>query len=163
MIRQPDFITAEMVCGALEKVKIKKPNPLYETIMLNTIQDGKCVEILHVGSYDDEPSSFEKMDRNIQLRSEGWGYRSASLALAAWTLFNCWQTFMNGAAYNPLPGFVLCFAVCVQGFSQLAMKQKMIVGDEEYKEPNKLLWTIIVAVMAAAIIVSIGTYFVMRV
>ena len=106
---------------------------------------------------------MDEMDRNIQLRSEEWGYRSASLALAAWTLFNCWQTLMNGAAYHPLPGLVLCFAACVQGFSQLAMKQKMIAGDEEYKEPNKLLWTIIISVIAAAIIVSIGTYFVMRV
>lgn len=106
---------------------------------------------------------MDEMDRNIQLRSEEWGYRSASLALAAWTLFNCWQTLMNGTAYHPLPGLVLCFAACVQGFSQLAMKQKMIAGDEEYKEPNKLLWTIIISVIAAAIIVSTGTYFVMRV
>ena len=46
MIRQPDFITAEMVCAALD-----------------TIHDGKCVEILHIGSYDNEPFSFEQMDK----------------------------------------------------------------------------------------------------
>ena len=27
----------------------------------DTMQDGKCIEILHIGSYDDEPASFEKM------------------------------------------------------------------------------------------------------
>lgn len=63
MIRQPDFITAEMVCAALERVKMKKPNRLYEEIIFDAIHDGKCVEILHVGSYDNEPSSFEQMDR----------------------------------------------------------------------------------------------------
>ena len=63
MIRQPDFITAEMVCAALERVKMKKPNQLYEKIIFDTIHDGKCVEILHIGSYDNEPSSFEQMDR----------------------------------------------------------------------------------------------------
>lgn len=63
MIRQPDFITAEMVCAALERVKIKKPNRLYDKITFDTIHDGKCVEILHVGSYDNEPESFEQMDR----------------------------------------------------------------------------------------------------
>lgn len=63
MIRQPDCITAEMVCAALERVKRKKPNPLYEEIVFDAIQDGKCVEMLHVGSYDNEPSSFEKMDQ----------------------------------------------------------------------------------------------------
>lgn len=63
MIRQPDFITAEMVCSALKQVKIKKPNRLYEKIIFDTIQDGKCIEILHVGSYDKESSSFAQMDR----------------------------------------------------------------------------------------------------
>lgn len=63
MIRQPDFITEEMVCAALERVKIEKPNQLYEKIIFDTIHDGKCVEILHVGSYDNEPFSFEQMDK----------------------------------------------------------------------------------------------------
>lgn len=63
MIRQPDFITAEMVCAALERVKNKKPNKLYEKIIFDSIHDGKCVQILHTGSYDDEPSSFEQMDK----------------------------------------------------------------------------------------------------
>ena len=63
MFRQPVFITAEMVGAALERVKIKKPTRLYEKIIFDTIHDGKCIEILHVGSYDNEPSSFEQMDR----------------------------------------------------------------------------------------------------
>ena len=54
------------------------------------------------------------------------------------------------------------FATCVQGFSQLAIKQKMIAGDEEYKEPNKLLWTVIAAVIIVAIIASVGTYLMMK-
>lgn len=63
MIRQPDFITEEMVKAALEKAKKKKPNPLYDEIQFNTMQDGVCVEILHIGSFDEEPASFEKMDQ----------------------------------------------------------------------------------------------------
>ncbi|MBC2225353.1 GyrI-like domain-containing protein [Listeria seeligeri] len=62
MIRQPDFINKKMVDNALERVKIKKPNPLYEEINFDTIIDGKSVQILHVGAFDDEPASFEKMD-----------------------------------------------------------------------------------------------------
>lgn len=61
MIRQPDFITESMVCAALEIVKKKKPNPLYGEIRFDTMQDGKCIEILHIGAFDDEPASFEKM------------------------------------------------------------------------------------------------------
>ena len=61
MIRQPDFITESMVCKAMEAVKKKKPNPLYEEICFDTMQDGKCIEILHIGAFDDEPAFFEKM------------------------------------------------------------------------------------------------------
>lgn len=61
MIRQPDCITESMVCKALETVKKKKPDPLYEEIRFDTMQNGKCIEILHVGAFDDEPASFEKM------------------------------------------------------------------------------------------------------
>ncbi len=27
------------------------------------MRDGKCVEILHIGAFDDEPISFEKMEQ----------------------------------------------------------------------------------------------------
>lgn len=45
----------------MEVVKKKKPNPLYEEIRFDSMQDGKCIEVLHIGAYDDEPASFEKM------------------------------------------------------------------------------------------------------
>ena len=63
MIRQPDFITIDMVQAALERVKIKKPDPLYEEIFFETVDGGKYIEILHIGSYDNEPASFAQMDR----------------------------------------------------------------------------------------------------
>lgn len=53
----------EMVNKALGMVRIKKPNPLFEEIHFGTMQNGLCVEILHVGAFDDEPVSFEKMDQ----------------------------------------------------------------------------------------------------
>ncbi len=46
MIRQPDFITEDMVAAALERIKIRKPNPLYAEMRFDTMQDGKCVQIL---------------------------------------------------------------------------------------------------------------------
>jgi len=61
MIRQPDFITKEIVMKAIEIVKKKKPHPLLEDVMFDTMADGSCVQMLHVGSYDDEPKSFDIM------------------------------------------------------------------------------------------------------
>lgn len=106
---------------------------------------------------------MDEMDRNIQLHSEEWGYKAALLALSIWTLFNCWQTLMYDVKHDPLPSLILCFAISVQVFSQIAMKQKAVAGDEEYREPNKLLRTIITTIVFVVIILSIGTYFLVRV
>lgn len=62
MIRQPDYITKEMFETALEVVEKKKPHPLLKEIVFDTMEDGKSVQMLHVGSFDDEPASFTKMD-----------------------------------------------------------------------------------------------------
>lgn len=106
---------------------------------------------------------MDEMDRNIQLRSEEFGYKTAIFSLAVWTLFNCWQTLMSGTEHNPLPVLLLCLSVCVQNFSQMAMKHNMTAGDEEYHEPNKLLRVIIGAIVITAVIITVGTYFLVRV
>lgn len=62
MIAQPSFISKEMVKEALEKVKVKKPNAHYEKIRFETIKEGKCLTMLHLGSFDSDPLSFAKMD-----------------------------------------------------------------------------------------------------
>jgi len=62
MIKQPDFVTQKIFTNALENVKKKKPNTLYDEISFREIEEGKSIQILHVGSYDDEPKSFEQID-----------------------------------------------------------------------------------------------------
>ena len=61
MIRQPDFVTEDVANIALYKVKNKKPHKLLDNVKFETIEDGLAVQILHNGSYDDEPISFKKM------------------------------------------------------------------------------------------------------
>lgn len=61
MIRQPDFITKEIAMKAIEMVKKKKPQPLLDDVIFDTMIDGPCVQMLHIGSYDDEIKSFEIM------------------------------------------------------------------------------------------------------
>ena len=66
MIKQPDFITQEIFTKALENIKKKKPNVLYDEISFREIEEGKSIQILHVGSYDDEPKSFEQMNEFVR-------------------------------------------------------------------------------------------------
>jgi hypothetical protein len=63
MIRQPDFVTEEIAMKALEIVKKKKPHPLLDSVTFGSMNDGLCVQMLHVGSYDDEPHSFDIMKK----------------------------------------------------------------------------------------------------
>jgi hypothetical protein len=61
MIRQPDFVTEEVVQKAFEIARRKKPHRLLDDVVFEEIEDGLCVQILHVGTYDDEPRSFDVM------------------------------------------------------------------------------------------------------
>lgn len=66
MIRQPDFVTKEVVDRAFEHVRKKKPNPLLAEVYFDVIEDGLSVQMLHIGPYDDEPQSFKKMKEFIE-------------------------------------------------------------------------------------------------
>lgn len=62
MIKQPYFITKEILDLAFEKVKKKKPNELYDEVSFDCIESKKAIQILHIGSFDTEIESFEKLD-----------------------------------------------------------------------------------------------------
>ena len=40
----------------------KKTNKLYDEIIFDDVEGGKAVQILHIGSFDTEPYSFEKLE-----------------------------------------------------------------------------------------------------
>lgn len=61
MIRQPDFLTEEFAKQILENVKKKKPHKLLEEVKFSSLEEGMCVQMMHFGSYADEPTSFAKM------------------------------------------------------------------------------------------------------
>jgi hypothetical protein len=66
MIRQPDFVSEEVVIKAFENVRKKKPHPLLDEVTFDTIKDGLSVQMLHVGSYDNEKESFDIMKKFIE-------------------------------------------------------------------------------------------------
>ena len=62
MIQQPNVIDQDIFAAALENVRKKKPNSFYDDICLQRLPEERAIQVLHVGSYDSEPASFEKMD-----------------------------------------------------------------------------------------------------
>jgi hypothetical protein len=54
MIMLPDWITYEMYSDAIEKVQMGKNPSALDKVRLERFHEGLSVQILHVGSYDDE-------------------------------------------------------------------------------------------------------------
>lgn len=62
MIRQADFVTESFFLEMLELTKQKKPHKFLDKAKFETITEGKCMQMLHIGSFDSEPESFQKME-----------------------------------------------------------------------------------------------------
>ena len=65
IIRLPDFIMRENFDWAVKTASEKKKIDCSKAEFL-TIEEGLCVQIMHFGSYDDEPASLEKMDKYLE-------------------------------------------------------------------------------------------------
>ena len=64
VIRLPDFVTEKDFRWAIETASKKKKLDCSAAEFL-TINEGLCVQIMHNGSYDDEPATVELMDKFV--------------------------------------------------------------------------------------------------
>jgi len=62
MMRQPGFVTPDFALETIERTKKKNPQHLLNGVRFETTEEGLCVQMLHVGRYDSEPASFQKME-----------------------------------------------------------------------------------------------------
>ena len=65
VIRLPDFVTKADFDWAVETASRKKKLDCSKAEFL-TVEEGLCVQIMHVGSFDDEPRSVALMDEFIR-------------------------------------------------------------------------------------------------
>lgn len=61
MIRLPEFVTIDIFEHAKEILKTKKPDLNLDKANYEEINEGKCVQIMHIGSYDHEAASINKI------------------------------------------------------------------------------------------------------
>ncbi len=64
-IRLPDFVTKEEFDWAIREATIKKKTDFSKVEFL-TIDEGLCVQCMHIGSYDEEPKTIELMHQMIR-------------------------------------------------------------------------------------------------
>ena len=60
VIRLPDFVTKKDFDWAIEEAS-KKKKENFSKVELLTVDEGLCVQCMHIGSYDDEPGTIEIM------------------------------------------------------------------------------------------------------
>lgn len=65
IIRLPDFITRENFDWAVKAASEKKKIDCSKAEFL-TIEEGLCVQIMHIGSFDDEPATVTLMDKYLE-------------------------------------------------------------------------------------------------
>lgn len=61
MIRQPEFVTEDVFEQARISLKKKKPDLDLSKARLMKMTEGLCVQIMHKGSYDDEPATIKTL------------------------------------------------------------------------------------------------------
>ena len=60
-IRLPEFVQEKDVNNAIEKVRAKKAVNYLDEVEFFEMKEGKCVQMLHVGPFDTEPETMEKI------------------------------------------------------------------------------------------------------
>jgi hypothetical protein len=72
MIRQPEFVTPEVFKAAKVSLSKKKPEIDTSVARLEDFEEGLCAQVMHFGSYDNEPPTIAALDEFIKTN----GYRT---------------------------------------------------------------------------------------
>lgn len=78
VIRLPDFVTQKDFDWAKDMVVAKKGLDCSKAKLFK-ITEGECVQIMHIGSYDDEPASVKLMDEFVVTNGYELDYSSERL------------------------------------------------------------------------------------
>lgn len=65
VIRLPDFVTKEDFDWAVQEAAAKKKLD-FSPVEFLTVNEGLCVQCMHIGPYDDEPATVAAMDAFVQ-------------------------------------------------------------------------------------------------
>lgn len=72
MIRQPEFVTPQVFETAKSVLSKKKPELDTSVARLEDFTEGLCAQVMHIGSYDDEPPTVAALEEFIKSQ----GYRT---------------------------------------------------------------------------------------
>jgi Mn2+/Fe2+ NRAMP family transporter len=106
---------------------------------------------------------FRKMDemgKDISIKAQRNALIYVLLVLVIWSFYESFKVYTQHTSLNSAPSFLLVTTSFVLILSQLVLKKRAIKGDDEYKDTTPILKIIVVGVIIAAIIISIGAWIV---
>lgn len=65
MIMVPDWVDGDLYDAAVAKLAAKDPPPSLDEVRLERLAEGRCVQTLHVGAYDDEAGTLATMHHDF--------------------------------------------------------------------------------------------------
>lgn len=101
---------------------------------------------------------MDEMERSIRTQSQALGFKLAILLLAVWTLVELVRHLMTGWVYAPVPALVLIIVLIAQRLYEESMKRRMVAGDEEYREPNRVMQMVVTAIGVAVVTLAAGFF-----
>lgn len=63
LIRTPDFITTKDLKDAVQKLRDRGKDPTVAEVEIKKLKEGRSVQILHVGPYDQEQTTIDAMQK----------------------------------------------------------------------------------------------------
>ena len=70
LIMQPELVSDNLVNEAREQVRVKKKTDFVDEIRFESYNEGRAAQILHIGPFEDEGPTIEKLHQFI----EDWGH-----------------------------------------------------------------------------------------
>lgn len=71
MLFTPDWYTCDLVTNAIETVRQRKAPPRIDDLRWQDLSEGRVVQTLHVGSFDDEADVLDELHRQV-IPGHGW-------------------------------------------------------------------------------------------
>ena len=68
LIRTPEAVTGDDLCEAQGKLQAKGKTLTVREVTLESLSEGECVQMLHVGPYEQEGKTFKQMEAYAQER-----------------------------------------------------------------------------------------------
>lgn len=70
MIMVPDWIGPALIAGTMKAVRAKKGLPGLERLRVEALEEGKAVQVLHIGPYDDEGPVLDRLHNQFLPQKE---------------------------------------------------------------------------------------------